>query len=101
MCGTDGVTLTPSIAKLGTDREGAKAKQMPLNESETKFELIDPVLREKGYRIPYIKMETPAPVEPIGHKGRRRPGPGRTDYRLCVEVPNGTVPLQVAILEAK
>lgn len=74
---------------------------MPMNESETRFELIDPVLREKGYRRPYVRLETPAPVEPTGPKGRRRSGPGRTDYLLCVEVPNGTVPLPVAILEAK
>ncbi len=74
---------------------------MPMNEEETKYELINPVLREKGYRMPYIKLETPAPVEPTGPKGRRRNGPGRTDYLLCVEVPNGTVPLPVAILEAK
>ena len=51
---------------------------MPMNEEETKYELINPVLREKGYRMPYIKLETPAPVEPIGPKGRRRSGPGRT-----------------------
>ncbi|HEY5445694.1 MAG TPA: DEAD/DEAH box helicase family protein [Pyrinomonadaceae bacterium] len=46
-------------------------------------------------------METPAPVEPIGPKGRRRPGPGKTDYLLCVDTPNGPKPLPVAILEAK
>jgi type I restriction enzyme R subunit len=46
-------------------------------------------------------LETPAPVEPIGPKGRRRKGPGKTDYLLCVEVPNGPKPLSVAILEAK
>jgi len=74
---------------------------MPLNEAETRYELIDPVLREKGYRTPYIKLETKAPVEPIGHKGRRRPGAGRTDYLLCVETPAGPAPLPVAILEAK
>jgi type I restriction enzyme R subunit len=72
-----------------------------MNEAETRYELIDPLLRNKGYRRPYIKLETPAPVEPIGPKGRRRAGPGRTDYLLCVEVPNGTTPLPVAILEAK
>lgn len=71
------------------------------NEAETRYELIDPVLRKKGYRVPYIQLETPAPVEPIGPKGRRRPGPGKIDYLLCVEVPNGPKPLPVAILEAK
>lgn len=74
---------------------------MSLNEAETRFELIDPILREKGYRMPYIKLETKAPVEPIGPKGRRRPGPGRTDYLLCVETSQGPAPLPVGILEAK
>ena len=71
------------------------------NEAETRYELIDPVLRDKGYRVPYIRLETPAPVEPTGPKGRRRPGPGKTDYLLCVEVPTSLKPLPVAILEAK
>ncbi|MCX6969445.1 MAG: DEAD/DEAH box helicase family protein [Verrucomicrobia bacterium] len=74
---------------------------MPMNEAETRYELIDPVLREKGYRKPYVKLETKAPVEPIGAKGRRRSGPGRTDYLLCVETPNGPAPLPVAVMESK
>lgn len=74
---------------------------MSLNEAETRYSLIDPLLRDKGYRMPYIKLETKAPVEPIGHKGRRRAGAGRTDYLLCVETPAGPMPLPVAILEAK
>jgi type I restriction enzyme R subunit len=74
---------------------------MAKNEAETRYELIDPILRLKGYRVPYVRLETPAPVEPIGPKGRRRPGAGKIDYLLCVEVPNGPRPLPVAILEAK
>jgi type I restriction enzyme R subunit len=74
---------------------------MAKNEAETRYELIDPVLRDKGYRIPYVRLETPAPVEPTGPKGRRRAGPGKTDYLLCVEIPSGPKPLPVAILEAK
>lgn len=74
---------------------------MSKNEAETRYELIDPVLRDKGYRVPYIKLETRAPVEPVGPKGRRRKGPGRTDYLLCVEMPKGPAPLPVAVLEAK
>ena len=74
---------------------------MARNEAETRYELIDPILREKGYRLPYIRLETPAPVEPIGPKGRRRPGPGKIDYLLCVEVPHAPKPLPIAILEAK
>ena len=74
---------------------------MSKNEAETRYELIDPVLRDKGYRYPYVKLETPAPVEPTGPKGRRRPGPGKTDYLLCVETPGALKPLPIAILEAK
>jgi hypothetical protein len=46
---------------------------MPKNEAETRYELIDPVLRAKGYRLPYIRLETPAPVEPIGPKTDAKP----------------------------
>jgi type I restriction enzyme R subunit len=71
-------------------------------EQETRFFLIDPVLRDKGYTDHQrIKMETPAPVEPTGPKGRRRKGPGRTDYLLCVQVGDMPKPLPVGVLEAK
>jgi type I restriction enzyme R subunit len=57
------------------------------NEAETRFYLIGPVLRAKGYyNHQRLKLETPAPVEPTGHKGRRRTGSGRTYYLLCVRV---------------
>jgi type I restriction enzyme R subunit len=72
------------------------------NEQETRFHLIDPVLRLKGYDDPQrIRLETPAPVEPTGPKGRRRKGPGRTDYLLCVQAGQMPKPLPVAVLEAK
>lgn len=75
---------------------------MAYNEQETRFFLIDPVLRDKGYNDhQWLKMETPAPVEPTGAKGRRRKGPGRTDYLLCVQVGVMPKPLPVAVLEAK
>ncbi len=75
---------------------------MAFNEEETRFHLIDPVLRHKGYDNPQrIKLETPAPVEPTGPKGRRRKGVGRTDYLLCVQVGDMPKPLPVAVLEAK
>jgi type I restriction enzyme R subunit len=75
---------------------------MALNEEETRFHLIDPVLRRKGYDDPQrIKLETPAPVDPTGPKGRRRKGAGRTDYLLCVQVGDMSKPLPVAVLEAK
>ena len=75
---------------------------MALNEEETRFHLIDPVLRRKGYDDPKrIKLETPAPVESAGAKGSRRKGSGRTDYLLCVQVGDMPKPLPVAVLEAK
>lgn len=75
---------------------------MVYNEEETRFHLIDPVLRRKGYDDPQrIRLETPAPVEPTGPRGRRRIGGGRTDYLLCAQVGDMPKPLPVAVLEAK
>jgi len=75
---------------------------MSMNEQETRYHLIDPILRDKGYDdITKLKCETPAPVEPTGPKGRRKKGSGRTDYLLCVQVGEMAKPLPVAVLEAK
>lgn len=75
---------------------------MSYNEAETRFYLIDPVLRGKGYNKHWkLKLETPAPVESTGGKGRRRPGSGLTDYLLCVQVGNIPKPLSVAVIKAK
>jgi type I restriction enzyme R subunit len=75
---------------------------MSYNEAETRFFLIDPVLQKKGYNdYQRLRLETPAPVEPTGPKGRRRKGHGRTDYLLCVQVGDMPKPLPVAVLEAK
>ena len=72
------------------------------NEAETRYYLIDPVLREKGYDDhSKLKLETPAPVEAIGFKGRRHAGGGRTDYLLCVQPGDTPKPLPVGVLEAK
>ena len=61
-----------------------------------------PVLRKKGYdNHQWLKLETPAPVEPTGPKGRRRRGSGCTDYLLCVQAGDMPKPLPVAVLEAK
>jgi type I restriction enzyme R subunit len=74
---------------------------MSYNEAETRYYLIDPVLRDKGYDdASKLKLETPAPVEAIGYKGRRG-GNGRTDYLLCVQKPDAVKPLPIGVLEAK
>ncbi|ADU65404.1 hypothetical protein LGV61_03180 [Desulfurispirillum indicum] len=46
-------------------------------------------------------METPAPVEPTGLKGRRRKGADRTDYLLCVQAGDMPKALPMGVLEAK
>ncbi|MFM2055687.1 MAG: hypothetical protein RLY71_72 [Pseudomonadota bacterium] len=78
---------------------------MSMNEAETRYHLVDPVLRAKGYvsreQVTLETVLTPAPVEPSGPKGRRRRGPGRTDYLLCVQLPNAPRSMPVAVLEAK
>jgi type I restriction enzyme R subunit len=75
---------------------------MTYNEAETRFFLIDPILRKKGYDEHWkLRLETPAPVEPKGAKGRRRKGPGRTDYLLCVHLDNMPKPLPIGVIEAK
>jgi type I restriction enzyme R subunit len=78
---------------------------MSMNEAETRYHLIDPMLRTKGYvsrdQITLETILTPPPVEPTGAKGRRRKGPGRTDYLLCVQVGGMPRALPVAVLEAK
>lgn len=79
-----------------------QGQPVSMNEEETRFHLIDPVLRAKGYdEHRWLKCETPAPVEPVGNRGRRRRGGGRTDYLLCVQAEAMPAPLPVAVLEAK
>lgn len=78
---------------------------MGMNEADTRYHLIDPVLRDKGYvsrsQVTLETILTPPPVEPSGPKGRRRKGPGRTDYLLCVQLGEMPKALPVAVLEAK
>lgn len=73
-----------------------------MNEAETRYFLIDPILRGKGYDEHWkLRLETPAPVEAAGSKGRRKRGPGRTDYLLCVQVGDMPRALPVGVIEAK
>lgn len=79
-----------------------KESGVSYNEAETRFHLIDPVLRGKGYGESWkLRLETPAPVEPTGNKGRRGSGAGRTDYLICVRVGDNPQPLPVGVIEAK
>jgi type I restriction enzyme R subunit len=82
-----------------------ECRAMSRNEADTRYHLIDPVLRSKGYvdreQVTLETIITPPPVEPTGPKGRRRKGQGRTDYLLCVKAGDMPKALPVAVLEAK
>jgi len=55
---------------------------MSYNEAETRFYLIDPVLRAKGFDEHWkLRLDTPAPVEPIGVSCRAAPFVSRALHR--------------------
>ncbi len=73
---------------------------MARNEKQTRHDLIDPALFERGWTHSLIRMEkTPGGTDIIDGKPRKRKG--RTDYLLCIPVIEGKPPLPVAVLEAK
>ena len=73
---------------------------MPRNEAQTRYELIDPALRLRGWNETNIKVEaTSGGITVIDGKARRRKG--RTDYLLRLEVTKDTQPVAVALIEAK
>lgn len=73
---------------------------MDRDEKQTRIELINPVLFERGWVENLIREEkTPGGADIIDGRPRKRRG--RTDYLLCIPVIEGKPPLPVAILEAK
>ncbi len=73
---------------------------MNRNEDQTRRELIDPKLRDRGWTEDLIRRErTVGGADIIGGRPRKRKG--RTDYLLCLPVGPGQSPLAVAIIEAK
>src|SRR5262245_20169239 len=74
---------------------------MGRNEAQTRFELMDPALRDcVGARSDIRLEETLPAVDIVYGKGRRRPK-GRTDYVLRRPLEPGTEPIPLAIIEAK
>ena len=75
---------------------------MSRNEAQTRFELIDPKLEERGWnRTSDIRIEETMPqVDIINGKGRRR-AKGRSDYVLRRPLSANTEPIALAIIEAK
>lgn len=78
---------------------------MSRNEAQTRFQMIDPALFERGWeRIDIHLEETAAAIDIVEHRGqklgRRRPV-GRSDYVLRRPLSAGAEPLPLAIIEAK
>jgi type I restriction enzyme R subunit len=73
---------------------------MPRNEQQTRVELINPKLFDRGWVDALIREEkTPGGVDIVDGRPVKRKG--RTDYLLCIPVIEGKPPLAVALLEAK
>ncbi len=73
---------------------------MPRDERQTRIELINPALYERGWVDSLIREEkTPGGTDIIDGKPVKRRG--RTDYLLCIPAIEGKSPLAVAVIEAK
>ncbi len=73
---------------------------MPRDEHQTRIELINPTLYDRGWTDALIREEkTPGGTDIIDGRPRKRKG--RTDYLLCLSVIEGRPPLPVAVIEAK
>src|ERR1035437_713688 len=70
------------------------------NEAQTRRDLIDPKLFDRGWKSDMVKVEViPGGTDIIDGKPKRRNG--RSDYLLCVQVEAGLPYLPIAVLEAK
>ncbi|GHV41532.1 type I restriction endonuclease subunit R [Synergistales bacterium] len=75
---------------------------MLLNEAQTRFELINPALSERGWSTRHIKVEeTVGGIDIMDDGKARRRNKGRVDYLLRLEVTRDTQPVAVALIEAK
>ena len=75
---------------------------MPMDEAQTRRQLIDPVLQDKGYHSPeLLVIETPPQCSIAGPKGDRGSGSGRADYLLLAHVHGMPRPMPIAVIEAK
>lgn len=74
---------------------------MSRNEAQTRFELIDPALFNRGWTTEHIKVEaTVGSINIIDGKAKRN-RKGRTDYLLRLKITRDTQPVAVALIEAK
>jgi type I site-specific restriction endonuclease len=75
---------------------------MPRNESQTRFELIDPAVADRRWdrRTDIRVEETAKPIDIVNHQPRERAA-GRTDYVLRSPLTPGAEPVPLAIVEAE
>jgi type I restriction enzyme R subunit len=73
----------------------------PFSESDTRANLIDPVLRDKGWIFPYLKREESGRAVDLINGQPRQRTTVYVDYTLRVEVNTQSQPVAVALIEAK
>jgi type I restriction enzyme R subunit len=74
---------------------------MGMSEADTRANLIDSVLRDKGWVYPYVKREESGRAVDIINGQPRRRNTVYVDYTLRAEVNTQTQPVIVALIEAK
>ncbi len=74
---------------------------MSRNEQQTRFSLVDPAIRARGWTEDLVRVEeTAGTVEIIDGRPRKQPK-GRVDYLLRVKPTPKAQPVPVALIEAK
>jgi type I restriction enzyme R subunit len=75
---------------------------MGMNEAETRSQLINPAIQNRGWSYPLVREEVTAKKVIIEDDGTAtRMQTGKADYVLQVQVNRDTEPVPVAVLEAK
>jgi type I restriction enzyme R subunit len=74
---------------------------MPRNEAQTRFDLVDPALLQRGWTRDHIKVEHSTGGIFINDKGKAIRRKGRTDYLLRLIIKKDTQPHAIALIEAK
>jgi|WetSurSiteA1Bulk_404760.scaffolds.fasta_scaffold04537_2 type I restriction enzyme, R subunit len=75
-----------------------------MNEAETRMELIDPILREKGwtYGLETLRLEKTLGANGFDAQGKpQKLKAGRVDYLLCIKTNDAAQPIPIAFIEAK
>ncbi|MDR2941574.1 MAG: DEAD/DEAH box helicase family protein, partial [Treponema sp.] len=74
---------------------------MSRNEAQTRFELIEPAVFQRGWSREHIKVEESTGGIFINDKGKAIRRKGRTDYLLRLVIKKDTQPHAIALIEAK